>query len=123
MDPEFLRALELVAEFDQQRPKSIIEHRLYYDEQGKITAYYETDHPPDENYIILDDPDVFFNSNTNLLRVVDGKLIKIEPVVHVKYGIQRSTVGQRVVKGMASLPLMPTEEYQDVEYYDLKRNC
>jgi hypothetical protein len=105
------------------RPPVAKEYRLYYDADGIITMFAEQDHPDGSNYIVLDDPNEFYMSNTLLLRVKEGKLVKINPVVVTKSGLQRSMQGQRVVKGKAALPLMPNETYQDVEYYDLKRNC
>jgi hypothetical protein len=99
------------------------EFRLYYNDSGEITMLAESSHPEGNNYIVLEDPAEFHNTSTHLLRVKDGKLIKINPVVQRKAGLQRSITGQRVVKGIAALPLMPDEEYQDVEYYDLKTNC
>lgn len=122
MSPEFLEALKLVEEYDKQRPKQVIEYRLYYDETGCITMFCETNHPADTNYIVIDNPDVFFKTNTSLLRVVDGKL-KILPSQPAHYlGLQKSTTGQPVVKGMAALALEPNEHYQDIEYYDRKTN-
>jgi hypothetical protein len=120
MSPEFLEALKLVEEYDRQRPKQIIEYRLYYDVTGCVTMYCETDHPQQGNYIVIDNPDVFFKNNTSLMRVVDGKLkiLSSQPAHYL--GLRRSNTGQRVVKGIASLPLEHNEEYQDVEYYDRK---
>ena len=117
MDLEFLKALELL-----KTPAIVTtEYRLYYDTDGCITALSERDHP-DGDYIVLDDPAIFFNTNTRLLRVVDGKLItlNVQPKPHT--GVQRSNTGQRVVKGIAALALTETEEYQDTEYYDRKTN-
>jgi hypothetical protein len=105
------------------RPPVTKEYRLYYNAEGMITMFAEQDYPIDDNYIVLDDPNEFYSANALLLRVKDGKLVKINPVVVTKSGLQRSMQGQRVVKGKAALPLMPNETYQDVEYYDLKRNC
>lgn len=122
MNPEFLEALRLVEEYDSQRPKSIIEYRLYYNDDGTIISFVETDHPVTGQYIVIDNPDLFFKNNTNLLRVVDGKLKILESLPAHYLGLQRSTAGQRVVKGMAALALTLEEEYQDVEYYDRKTN-
>lgn len=122
MNLEFLEALRLVEEYDRQRPTQTIEYRLYYDDTGCVTMYCETDHPATGNYIVIDNPDVFFKNNTALLRVVDGKLkiLSSQPAHYL--GLQRSTTGQRVVKGIAALALTADEEYTDVEYYDRKTN-
>jgi hypothetical protein len=105
------------------RPQPEKEYRLYYNEAGEITIMSESGHPEGSNYIVIADPAEFFRVNTQLLRVKEGKLVKIDPVIVTKSGLQRSMQGQRVVKGKAALPLMPNENYQEVEYYDLKRNC
>lgn len=123
MSPEFLEALRLVAEYDQQRPQQVIEYRLYYDDAGCVTMFCETNHPADTNYIVIDNPDVFFKNNTTLMRVVDGKLKILDAQPKHYMGLERSNTGQRVVRGMAALALAADEEYQDVEYYDRKTNC
>lgn len=118
---EFLKALELVDQFDGCRPVLTKEFRLYYNEDGSIIGLWETDYPTG-NYIVLDDPSVFYNSNTLLLRVIDGKLKKIEIAQNTRTQLVKSMQGQRVVRGMAAIALTPAEEYQDVEYYDRKTN-
>ena len=119
MDPEFLKALELVAEYDRQRPKVVKEFRLYYNEDGSIIGMWETDHP-EGNYIVLDDCGIFHNNNTSLLRVVNGNLKIIDPKIPLKSRLIKSTQGQRVVANNAALVLYPEEEYNNVEYYDRK---
>jgi len=117
MSPEFLKALELLVE----PVIETIEYRLYYDSNGCITALSERDHP-NGDYIVLADPSVFHNTNTMLLKVVDGKLVVLDAQPKAYTGVQRSATGQRVVKGMAALALTADEEYQDIEYYDRKTN-
>lgn len=119
MSPEFLEALRLVEEYDRQRPKLIKEFRIYYDEEGKITMYCETAHPPDTNYIVIDNPDVFFKTNTGRLRVINGEL-KVVDTKPTRTHLAKSCTGQPVVRGMAALALEPKEQYQDIEYYDRK---
>lgn len=117
MDPEFLKALELVAEYDRNRPRVIKEYRLYYNEDGSIIGLWETDHP-EGTYLVLTDPDVFNRTNTQNLRVVNNELKIIDFKVVTVNGLVRSTTGQRVVAGHAGLALYPNEEYNNVEYYD-----
>jgi hypothetical protein len=119
MSPEFLEALRLVEEYDRRRPKFVKEFRIYYDEEGQVTMYCETAHPPDTNYIVIDNPDVFFKTNTSRLRVINGEL-KIVDTRPTRTHLAKSCTGQPVVKGMAALALEPEEEYQDIEYYDRK---
>jgi hypothetical protein len=117
MDPEFLKALELL---DVPVIEST-EYRLYYDADGCVVSLSERDHPTGD-YIVLDDPKVFFNTNTRLLRVIDNRLVVLTAQLKSNTGLQRSTQGQRVVKGIATLALTDSEEYQDIEYYDRKTN-
>jgi hypothetical protein len=119
MNPELLEALQLVEEYNRQRPKLITEFRIYYDEEGQVTMYCETAHPPDTNYIVIDNPDVFFKTNTGRLRVIDGELKIIDTKI-TRTHLAKSNTGQPVVRGMASLALAPNEQYQDIEYYDRK---
>jgi hypothetical protein len=117
MSPEFLEALRLVEEYDRQRPKFIKEFRIYYDEEGQVTMYCETAHPPDTNYIVIDNPDVFFKTNTGRLRVANGELKIVDPKL-TRTHLAKSNTGQPVVKGMAALALEPNEQYPNIEYYD-----
>jgi hypothetical protein len=117
MNPEIIEALRLVEEYDRQRPTPITEFRIYYDEEGQVTMYCETAHPADTNYIVIDNPDVFFKTNTGRLRVINGEL-KIIDTRPTRTHLAKSTTGQPVVRGMAALALTPTEKYQNIEYYD-----
>ena len=120
MNPELLEALMML---DQIQPTELYrEPRLYYNEFGEVTMYCETDHPAAGNYIILKDADVFFKNNTARLRVVNGELKVMPTTSQQQLGLRKSTQGQRVVKGLAAIALEPSEEYQDVEYYDRKTN-
>lgn len=117
MSPEFLKALELVTE----PVTETTEYRLYHDSDGNVLSLSESDHPTGD-YIVLDDPAVFHNTNTMLLKVVAGKLVVLDTQPKSYTGLQRSNTGQPVVKGMAAIALTATEEYQDIEYYDRKTN-
>jgi len=109
----------LVDEYDAARPQITVEHRLYYNLQdGTVAGYCETAHPDDENYIVLENPDVYFRNNTNLLRVKDGKLIVIDTKQPNKARLKKSLAGFKTVKGHASLLLESTEDYHDIEHYD-----
>jgi hypothetical protein len=104
------------------KPAPVKEYRLYYNEQGMVTMFAEHAHPEGTNYIVLDDPDLFYKANTHLLRVRDNKLIKIDTRIQFKTGLRRGTQGQPVVKGIAALALLPTETYTEIEYYERKTN-
>jgi hypothetical protein len=122
IDPEFLKALELVAEFDRNRPVLVKELRLYYREDGSIIGLWETDHP-EGDYIVLDNADVFNRNNTDRLRVVNGSLKVLDVVKPAVTRLTKATTGQPVVKGHAALALGADEEYTEIEYYDRKATC
>lgn len=122
MNPEefWTEAWKLVAEYDEQRPKVIKEYRLYYREDGTIIGLWETGHPDGDNYIVLDDPDVFHRNNTNNIKIIDKQIKIIDPTTVFKIKLKKSTSGQAVVKGYASIPV--TEDYNNIEYYDYTNN-
>ena len=121
LDPEFVRALELVDEYNRNRAVVERQPRLYYDQNGRVLGLWETDYP-DGNYIVLDDTDKFFQTNSDLMQVVDGKLKVTDPTVPLRTRLIKSAAGQPVVKGHAALALAPGEEYTQIEYYDRKTN-
>ena len=79
----------LVAEYDAQRPVVVQEYRLYYDPEGMIIGLWESDHPEGSNYIVLDDPGVFYSANTLLLRVQNKKLVVLDPMAPSKTRLQK----------------------------------
>lgn len=115
---EFYKALKLVEEQDRKRLPIVKEYRIYYDENGLVTAFSEVDHPEGDNYIVIDHPDLFHKANTLLLRVIDKKLITLDVKKYDQVRLKKSTQGQPVVKGMAAVALGLNEDYLDIEYYD-----
>jgi hypothetical protein len=83
---------------------------------------WETGHPEGNNYIVVDHPDEFQRYNTQLLRVVDGKLKIIDPHTPNKVKLVKSSQGQPVVQGHAAIALGIDEEYLEVEFYDRKNS-
>lgn len=71
---ELVKGLELAEEMDRQRSPIVKEYRLYYNQDGTIIGLWETDHPEGTNYVVLENPDMFHKTNTNLLRVVNGEV-------------------------------------------------
>ena len=123
MDPiqELLKAFELVAEYDRQRPQIVKEYHLYYNDDESIRGLWETDHP-EGNYIVIDNPDVFNRQPTQLLKVVDGQLTVIDPQAPQRIKLKKSNVGQAVVRGNAALVIMVDEIYSDIEHYEQTNN-
>jgi hypothetical protein len=108
----------LVNEYDDQRPVIVKEYRLYHNDDGSIIGLWETDHPEGENYVVLDDPDIFHRTNSQLLKVVDKNLTVLDPTPLHRVKLLKGSSGQRVVKGHAALLLLPEEEYSEIEHYD-----
>ena len=108
----------LVNEYDDQRPVIVKEYRLYHNDDGSIIGLWETDHPEGDNYVVLDDPDIFHRTNSQLLKVVDKNLTVLDPIPLHRVKLLKGSSGQRVVKGHAALLLLPEEEYSEIEHYD-----
>ena len=109
---------QLVAEYDAQRPVVVQEYRLYYDPEGMIIGLWESDHPEGNNYIVLDDPGVFYSANTLLLRVQNKKLVVLDPMAPSKTRLQKASNGFQVAKGHAAVIIELNETYAEIEYYD-----
>lgn len=110
--------IRLVAEYDSQRPNVVKEYRLYYNTDGTIIGLWESGHPNGNNYIVLEDPGLFYSSNTLLLRVRNKKLIVLDPREPLKTRLKKSNCGFRVVKGHAAIILEHNETHANIEYYD-----
>jgi hypothetical protein len=117
-EEELLKAFELIAAYDAQRPVLIKEFRLYFNEDGSIIGLWETGHPDGNNYIVLEDPDLYHRTNSQLLKVIDKKLKVLDPKSPLKVRIKKSTSGFKTVKGHAALILEDSEQYPEIEYYD-----
>jgi hypothetical protein len=119
MNKEFWdEVFSLVNDYDSQRPKSIHEYRLYHDNDGKIIGLWENSFPDTTNYIVLNDPGVFFHTNTNHLRIKNNQLIVLDPRQPNRARLKKSSSGFKTVKGHAALLLESNENYELVEYYD-----
>lgn len=108
----------LVAEHDAARPTVIIEYRLYYNTDGTIVGLWESGHPDGDNYIVLDDPGLFYRSNTLWLRVQNKQLVVLDLTAPSKTRLQKASNGFQVAKGHAAVIIEPNETYTEVEYYD-----
>lgn len=109
---------DLVAAYDAQRPKFEQEYRLYYNTDGTVIGLWENSFPETGDYIVLDDPGVFYHTNTQLLRVKNNKLVVLDPREPNRARLKKSDRGFRVVKGNAALVVESDETYEFIEYYD-----
>jgi hypothetical protein len=112
---EFLKALTMLTPI----PELVIEYRIYYNEQGTITMCAMTNHPLDENYIVVtkEEYDNYFRYT-----VADGKLKKIDTGIRYSVQLNKSNNGYLVVKNHAGLVLEPDETFSETEYYDRTNN-
>jgi hypothetical protein len=109
---------DLVEAHDAKRPKHVKEYRLYYNNDGTIIGLWENSFPETNNYIVLDNPGVFFHTNTQLLRVKNNSLIVLDPKQPSRTRLKKANRGFRVVKSNAALIIESNENYELVEYYD-----
>jgi len=114
----WLEVARLVAEHDAQRPIVTKEYRLYYNDDGSIIGLWESSHPEGHNYVVLDDPGIYFHTNTHLLKVVKNKLVVLDPREPSRARLQKSNSGFITVKGHAALIVESKENYGLIEYYD-----
>ena len=124
LDPwqEFVKGLELAEELEKNKPVLVKEYRVYYNNDGTIIGLWETNHPEGDNYIVLDDPDIYHRTNTNLLRIIKGELKVIDPNPTNTRQLYKSNRGQPVVQGHAAIALGIDEEYLEIEFYERKNN-
>ena len=94
-----------------------IEYRIYYDEDGNITACAMVQHPEGNNYIVVS-RDEYENYFRYFVR--NGKLVLLSSIKQDDYSslIVKSESGIRVVEGHSNLVLDDEEEYLKVEYYN-----
>jgi hypothetical protein len=94
-----------------------IEYRIYYDEDGNITACAMVQHPPGDNYIVVsrDEYENYFR-----YFIKNGKLVLLSSIKEQDYTslIVKSDTGIKVVVGQSNLVLEDDDQYLDVEYYN-----
>lgn len=111
---ELLKAFE---EADSIKPTEI-EYRLYYDAETGDPKFMTTEKP--EGDFVVIDRETYDRAVYNNLKVVDGELVKLNLDRVATTRLRKSTRGMPVVAGHASIVLEPTENYEDVEYYEFR---
>jgi len=111
-----------ITQTNNLRVSVLTEYRLYYDVEGNVTAFAESNHPPGNNYIVLENPEIFYNNNSLLLRVKDKKLMILNPLKPHLVRLKKSTTGFKTVKGNAGIVLEENESYLEIDYYDRTNN-
>lgn len=92
-----------------------IEYRIHYDSTGRITQCSMRNHPKDTEYIVVTREEY---ENYYKYTVENGALKKILHQHNYSVKLNKSNSGYRVVKNHAGILLTPTDEYNDIEYYD-----
>lgn len=111
-DLEFLKAFE-----SWQAPQVNEEYRAYYTNEGWVTGFAGSGFPNDGNWINIP-RETYITHDWQNLKVVDGKLIRVEPVYNHVFALTTSNKGYKVVKNHAGIILESDEEYPTVEYYE-----
>lgn len=124
LDPwqELIKGLQLAEEEEKRKQQIVKQFRLYYNDDGSIIGMWESGYPDGDNYVVIDHPDIFNKANTQLLKVVDKKLVKIDPRDKKVRQLYKSNSGQPVVQGHAAIALGIDEEYLNIEFYDRKNS-
>lgn len=100
-------------------PMEIVEEfRAYYDSYGKIYMYRSAEFPPDDDHWVHITKEQFKEYHWANLRVIEGKIVKVDSAFKRRFQLTRSDNGVKVVKNHAGLVLYPSEEYINIEYYD-----
>lgn len=115
-EEEFLKAFT-----DIPQITVVEEYRAYYDHDGWITGFGASGFPDGDNWIHIDRV-LYSTDNWANLKLVDGKIIKIEPVYTYNFQLTSSTKGVKVVKNHAGIVVEQQEEYTDIEFYDNRNN-
>ena len=115
MSPEEIKFWEEVAALIKPIKPLEIEYRLHYDELGEITCCSMADHPPSNQYLVVDKETY---TNYFRYRVVNGKLKLIDFGAGHRPHLKRSDSGYAVVKNHANLLLESNETYPTIEYYE-----
>jgi len=113
-EAEFLQALELLTD----HPVASTEYRAYYDADGCVTGFSGSGFPDGDNWIHIS-REIYILHDWNFLKVVDGKIIRVEPTYLHHFALTRSNKGVKVVKGHASIVV--EDDYLETEYYE-RRN-
>ena len=117
MDPELIAELKRLDAL-MNAPKPVAEYRWYYDKDGRIIQCVAFDHPPGDNYIVVDES--IYNDYGHYT-VKNNQLKKRNKNLGIlKFGLIKSTAGQAVVKNNATLVIKEHEEYEQIEYYDAR---
>lgn len=113
---------ELAKAFADIQPVTVVEeYRAYYDADGWITGFAGSGFPKNQDNWIHIPRELYITHTWNHLRLVDGKIIKIEPTYNWHFPLTKSTKGFKIVKNHAGIILEKDEQYSDVEYYDKRK--
>jgi hypothetical protein len=112
-ESEFLQALTSITV-----SPIVEEYRAYYDADGWVTGFSGSGFPDTDNWINIS-REIYVTHDWSCMRVVDGKIFRVEPVYFHHFALTRSNKGVRVVKGHAGIVI--EDDYLETEYYE-RRN-
>jgi hypothetical protein len=112
-ESEFLQALASITV-----PPIVEEYRAYYDTDGCVTGFSGSGFPDTDNWINIS-RELYITHDWSCMRVVDGKICRVEPDYFHHFALTRSSKGVRVVKGHAGIVV--EDDYSETEYYE-RRN-
>ena len=112
--------LELAKAFANIQPTTVVEeYRAYYDNDGWITGFAGSGFPDNNDNWIHIPRELYVTHNWNHLKLVDGKIIKIEPTYNYYFPLTKSSKGFKIVKNHAGIIIEPGESYTGkTEYYE-----
>ena len=97
------------------------DYRAYYDEDGWVTGFAGSGFPTGDNWIAIN-RDLYTTHEWNWLRVINGSIVKQQPVYTYHFSLTKSDKGVKIVKNHAGIVIEEGEEYTDIEYYDKRNN-
>lgn len=111
-------------EKSNQTSEPVFEYRIYYEEDGTVLSGHpirldikEEISLPTGPYIVVSLDD-YRNLGSKIVK--DGALYQPPRANHVRALLEKTNIGQTVVKNNAALPINENENYQDVEHYGRK---
>jgi hypothetical protein len=112
-ESEFLQALSAISAIP-----AVEEYRAYYDTDGWVTGFSGSGFPDTDNWINIS-REMYVTHDWSCMRVVDGKICRVEPVYFHHFALTRSNKGVKVVKDHAGIVV--EDSYLETEYYE-RRN-
>lgn len=123
MTPAEQELAKAFANYQPAEVSTVEEYRAYFDDQGWITGFGASGFPENNDNWIHIPRELYVTHDWTNLKLVDGKIIKIEPQYNYYFPLTKRTKGFKIVKYHAGIILEDSEDYSgDVEYYEKRNN-